>query len=119
MSTHGLFLTVIAALLNIFANLLLRQSVSNAGFSFSIMHFLKLFFIPKFILGMFLYFASMVVWFRVLATEMLSSCYPILVGISFFGVTLCAVIFFKESLQFMKIAGIITILLGIVLIARA
>ena len=119
MSSLGLILTIISALLVMFANLLLRHAIGSTGFSFSLAHFTKLLLTPTFILGIILYFASMIVWFKVLATEALSSCYPILVGLSFLGVTLGAAFFFKEALPLTKSAGIVIILVGITLISRA
>jgi multidrug transporter EmrE-like cation transporter len=119
MSALGLILTVVSAFLVVIANLLLRQAMNTSGFNFSFAHFVRLLLKPSFVLGLILYFASMVVWFKVLAMESLSSCYPILVSISFLGVTLGAVFLFKEPLPLVKIAGIVTILFGIILVVRA
>jgi multidrug transporter EmrE-like cation transporter len=119
MSLQGLLMTIVSAFLTIFANLILRHAVNTSEFTFSVFHFLKLFLMPVFILGIVLYFAAMVVWFKVLATEVLSSCYPILVGITFFGVTLGAVFFYKEPVSLIKATGILAIILGIILVARS
>ena len=119
MSTHGLLLTITSAFLVITANLILRHVMNNVDFSFSLLFFIKLLLTPIFILGVILYLASMVVWLKVLSTEVLSSSYPILVGITFAGITLGAVFFFKESISIMKFAGIAAVILGIVLITRS
>jgi len=119
MSIQGLLLTIVAAFLTIFANLILRHAVTTSEFDFSIFHFLRLFLMPVFILGISLYLGSMLVWFKVLATEVLSSCYPILVGITFFGVTLGAVLFYKESISLIKAAGILAIIFGIIIVSRS
>ena len=119
MSIQGLFLTIVSAFLTIFANLTLRHAVSTSEFDFSVSHFLRLFLTPVFILGIVLYFAAMLVWFKVLVTEVLSSCYPVLVGITFFGVTLGAVFFYKEPVSLIKATGILAIILGIIIVARS
>jgi hypothetical protein len=84
MSIHGLFLTIISAFLTIFGYLILHHSANTSEFTFSV--FLKLFLMSILILGIILHFAALVVGFKVFATEVLSSCYLILVGITFFGV---------------------------------
>ena len=119
MSTQGILLVILSALLTIIANLTFRYTISSLGFSLSISYFLKLFLSPIFIIAMVFYFAAMVVWFRVLATELLGSSYPILVALTFTGVTVGAIFFFKEPISIIKIIGVATVFLGIILIARS
>ena len=119
MSIAGIALTIASALFVTIANLLLRHAMVVSGFGFSMPQFLKLLVAPAFFVGLMLYFASMVIWFKVLTIEALSSCYPILVGVSFLGITLGAVFFFREAVPPMKLTGIIAVLAGIILIVRS
>ena len=119
MSTHGIIFTIVSAFLAIMGNLILRHVMNNIEFSFSLLFFIKLLLTPVFILGVIIYLASVILWLRVLSTEALSSSYPILTGIAFAGVTIGSVFFFNESISLMKFAGIVTVILGIILIARS
>jgi len=74
---------------------------------------------PAFVTGAFLYFLASLVWFRVLSVGEVSTNYPVLVGITFGLVTLGAIVFFKESINFAKLAGIGIILAGVILISRS
>ena len=67
--------------------------------------------------GLIGYVLSTIVWFKVLSIAEVSTTYPILVGFTFSLVTLGAVIWFRELITAVKIAGLVLILLGIVLIA--
>ena len=119
MSTVGLILTLTSAFCVIIANLMLRHAMSISGFNFSFTHFIKLFLTPIFTLGLILYLASMVVWLKVLTIEKLSSSYPILVSMTFLGITLGAALFFKETISLFKLIGIVIIVLGIIMVARS
>lgn len=119
MTLSGFIYTLISALLVVAANLLLRTSILSVNFTFSIEKFYKLFLNPTFVFGLFLYGVSMLTWFKVMAMEALSISYPILVGLSFIGVTIGAVILFRESIPPVKIAGIAVVFIGIVIISRA
>lgn len=74
---------------------------------------------PTFLVGVVLYGLAAVVWFYALSITEVSSGYPLLVGLTFAFVTLGAIVVFKESLNLLKIAGILIILTGIVILARA
>ncbi len=123
MTSRGATLVVITAILTVMANLLMRGGVLRAGgFSLSLdtlwRDALALIGQPMFVVGFVLYGVSAVVWFRVLATENLSTSYPMLVSLTFALVTLGAVLFFRESISWIKVLGIVVILGGILLVAQ-
>lgn len=119
MSSFGLALTLICAVLTMAANLLLRAGVSAAGgiTGLSVTDLLRslvlLFTEPKFLGGFVLYFAASVVWFRIISTEPLTTAYPVLVSLTFVLVTGGAVFWFAEPVSLRKVLGIACILLGI------
>jgi multidrug transporter EmrE-like cation transporter len=67
--------------------------------------------------GLFLYFASMVVWLRVLATTEVSVAYPF-VGVGFVFTMLLAWPLFGEAPTLAKLGGTAAIMFGIWLLAR-
>ena len=69
-------------------------------------------------IGVVLYAFASIVWFRVIATEPLSIAYPVLVSLTFVAVTAGALIFFDESLDTRKIAGMLLIIVGVYLVSQ-
>ena len=123
MSTIGLVLVLVTAVLTMAANLMLRAGIDAAG-GFELGNALqilpaliKLFVQPLFTLGFVIYFVASVVWFRVIATQPLSLAYPILISLTFALVTGGAVIFFGEPLSVRKVVGLAVILMGIVIVS--
>lgn len=123
MSAAGFLMVSLTAALTMSANLLLRGGIDAAGgFSPGNAYelapaLLRLFLQPLFATGFVIYFLASVVWFRVIATEPLSSAYPMLVSLTFTLVTAGAVFFFHEPLSLRKVLGLVIILAGIALIA--
>jgi multidrug transporter EmrE-like cation transporter len=122
-STVGLLLVFVTAAMTMAANMMLRAGIDAAG-GFAptgaldlLAALMKLFLQPLFTTGFIVFFLASVIWFRVVATEPLSLAYPILVSLTFTLVTGGAVVLFNESLSIQKIAGLATILLGIVIIS--
>ena len=105
------------------ANLMLRSGIDAAGgFAFiglwgTVSAIARLFVQPAFAAGFFVYFLASVVWFRIVATEPLSLAYPILVSLTFASVTAGAVLLFGEPLSVRKVAGLVVILVGILVIS--
>jgi multidrug transporter EmrE-like cation transporter len=123
MSATGFVLVFIAAALTMGANLMIRGGIDAAGgfaagsvteIAFAVF---KLFLQPLFTIGFVTYFLASVVWFRVVATEQLSLAYPILVSMTFCLVTAGAVVLFHEPITWRKIAGLVVILAGILLVS--
>jgi hypothetical protein len=93
MNWRSLLLVGASALLTVASNLMLREGVTRAGgFALSLQRVLSdllgLARQPLFVAGFVLYGTAAVVWFRVVSTEDLSTCYPLLVDLNFMLVTL-------------------------------
>lgn len=124
MTSQGTLLVVLAALLTVVGNLLMREGVVRAGglslsFSTLLRDLGQLAQQPLFGVGVLFYGIASLVWFRIVSTENLNSSYPLLVSLTFLFVTLGATLLFREPLPLQKVAGIGVILIGIVLVATA
>jgi len=124
MSSRGLLLLVLAALLQVAGNLLLREGVVRAGgLSLTLSRFgselLKLAQQPLFDIGVILYGAASLVWFGIVSTERLNASYPLLVSLTFILVTVGATVLFKEPMSWQKVGGLAILLVGILLVATA
>jgi drug/metabolite transporter (DMT)-like permease len=124
MSGRGGALILASALLTAAANLQMRAGVRGAGGLTLQFHTLAAQFgalarQPLFISGVLLYGLAAVLWFAVIGIEDLSTSYPVLVSAVFILVTGGAAFFFQERITAQKIAGILIILAGIAVVARA
>jgi len=119
MSSFGWMLVSFCAASAACSGIMLRMGVDKVGgFSFTLQALLALLSQPVFAVGVILYGLAGIGWFKVIATEQLSVAYPILVSLTFVMVSVGAFFFFDEQFGFMKIAGILLIIVGIVLVAR-
>jgi multidrug transporter EmrE-like cation transporter len=123
MSPRGLLLVSLSAVLTFAANMLLRAGIDRAGWSPGgagdvLQGLIRLAKDPVFDVGALLYMPASIVWFRVIATEPLSTAYPLLMSLTFIMVTVGAVLFFRETVTAMKLLGLVIILAGIVLVSR-
>lgn len=117
-------LLVISVICNVTANIFLKNGVNKiGGISFSQSHlvsdFLKVVFNPFIIGGLALYGFSFVIWLRVLTISDLSKSYPIFVTFVFILTTIGSVIFLKESVSLMRVAGIAILIAGVFIVARS
>jgi len=124
MTTVGLWLVILSAVCTAVANLMMRRGVLNLGhFQLSAAamktQVLALAQQPLFVIGFVLYGVAALIWFRVLASEPLSSSYPLLVSLTFLLVTVGAMLLFGEKVNALKLAGLFVILIGILLVSRA
>lgn len=114
---------VASALLTVAANLLLRAGVEGAGVAPGLADLpatlWRLARQPLFDLGFLLYGLAALLWFRVIASEPLSTAYPLLVSLTFVLVTLGAVVFYREPVSLAKMAGLAVILVGILIVSRS
>lgn len=113
---------VLSALLTVVANLLMRAGILRAGgFQLELNTIrepiLSLLRQPMFLVGVVLYGAAAVIWFRVISFENLSNSYPLLVSLTFALVTMGAAFFFHEQISLLKIVGLLVILGGIIIVA--
>jgi multidrug transporter EmrE-like cation transporter len=105
------------------SNLMIRSGIDRAGGFPARMSevpaaLLKLVQQPVFDVGFIFYGITALIWFRVVASEPLSSAYPLLVSLTFLLVTLGAIFFFRETLTWQKIVGLAIILFGIFFLGR-
>lgn len=124
MTVQVLLLVLGSALLTACANLMMRHGLVQAaglrihgdGIPGLVLRLAKQW---TFVLGLVAYALAALVWFRVLSIAEVSTSYPILVGLTFVMVSVGAVLWFRESVSFLKVGGIVVILAGIVLVAKA
>jgi len=57
------------------------------------------------VLGLVATALAALIWLRVLSVAEVSTCYPILVGLTFVMVSVGAVLLLRESISFLKIVG--------------
>lgn len=122
MSTQGLLIVAVCALLQAGSNLLLRQGVllaaarrsADATFAHTALTWIQQ---PLFIFGVVMYGVTALLWFSVLAKVALSSAYPLLVGMTFALVVVGSVALFGEHVSIQKLVGICVILAGIMLVS--
>jgi multidrug transporter EmrE-like cation transporter len=119
---RGLWLVLLTAGLTVIANLLLRSGVVRAGNLGGTLAdlpsaLLRLASQPLFVIGFIAYGTASLVWFQVIATEPLSTAYPLLVSLTFLLVTLSAAILFQEAVSFRKLLGLGIVLIGIFIIS--
>ena len=123
MTSLGWILVVLSAGLQVAGTLLLRGGIDRAGgFGSSLAEMptslLRLASQPLFLVGFFFYGSAALVWFRVVATQPLSTAYPLLVSLTFIFVTLGAVILYQESLTWLKLVGLVAILIGVLVVGK-
>lgn len=124
MTSLGWWLVIFSAALQVAGTLLLRGGIDRAGgFGSSLAELpaslLKLAGQPLFLTGFVLYGSAALVWFRVVATQPLSMAYPLLVSLTFIFVTLGAVVLYQESFAWLKVMGLVVILVGVFIVGRA
>jgi multidrug transporter EmrE-like cation transporter len=123
MNAQVLFLVLGSALLTACANLTMRHGLVQAG-GLNVQGdgivgvVVRLARQWTFVLGLVAYALAALVWFRVLSIAQVSTSYPILVGMTFVMVNVGAVLWFRESISVLKVAGMVTILTGIILTAK-
>lgn len=121
-SRGGLALIGASAALSSIANLMMRRVVAGVGTegntAVQVRAWMGVAQRPSFVLAWVLYGAAVVLWFRVLASEQVTSGYPVLVGLTFVFVTAGAVVALNETVSTLKISGMALILLGILMVSR-
>jgi multidrug transporter EmrE-like cation transporter len=115
----GFILVIVTAICMAGANLLLKNGIAQAGgFLPSISALWQLVRQPAFVGGALLTAAGALMWFRILATQKLSTCYPLFVSLTYFLITVAAFYFLHEKISLQKLAGLAAMLVGIVVVAR-
>jgi multidrug transporter EmrE-like cation transporter len=115
----GFLLLLSAAMCMAVANVLMKTGIARAGgFDPSVNALLRLVGQPLFMGGFLLSGLAALMWFRILATQKLSTCYPLFVSITYALITLGAVYFLHERVSAQKIVGLAIIIAGITTVAR-
>ena len=124
MTTNLTYLPLIltGVLLNALAQLALKQGATAiSGITFSMKNILpialQVIFNPWIFGGLTLYAISVVLWILALSRVEVSYAYPML-SIGYILVAFAGWAFFNESLSLTKLAGIVVIMLGVILISR-
>ena len=119
MTPGGFLLLLLTALCMAVANVLMKNGIAAAGgFLPSLAALLRLLRQPMFVSGFLLSGVAALMWFRILATQKLSTCYPLFVGLTYSLLTLGAFYFLHEKISLQKLAGLAAIVAGITAVAR-
>ncbi len=119
MTAGGFLLVLLTALCMAVANLLMKNGISAAGgFAPSLTGLFRLAGQPKFVCGFLLSGIAALMWFHILATQKLSTCYPLFVSLTYALITLAAFYFLQERISLQKVAGLVVIIAGITAVAR-
>jgi undecaprenyl phosphate-alpha-L-ara4N flippase subunit ArnE len=70
----------------------------------------------RLLLALALYAASFGFWLLALARYPLTTAYPVFIGVGYAAVTVCAVVFLDERITSLKLAGIVCIGAGLLLV---
>jgi multidrug transporter EmrE-like cation transporter len=101
------------------ANVMMKAGIAQAGgFAPSLPGLLSLVRQPAFVAGFLLSGVAALMWFRILATQKLSTCYPLFVSLTYSLITIAAFYFLHERISTQKILGLLIIVVGIATVAR-
>jgi multidrug transporter EmrE-like cation transporter len=115
----GFVLLLITAVCVAVANLLIKHGIEQAGgFAPSVSALFQVLRQPAALAGMLLAALSTLMWLRVLATQKLSTCYPLFVSLTYFLITVGALYFLHEKMSTQKMVGLLVIVVGITTVAR-
>lgn len=119
MTLAGFALLLITAVCMSVANLLIKHGIEAAGgFAPSMAALFHMLRQPAAVAGILLAGFSSLMWFRILATQKLSTCYPLFVSLTYFFITVGAFYFLHEKMSVQKLLGLIVIVVGITTVAR-
>jgi len=115
----GFILLLLTALCMAVANLLIKEAITAAGgFTPSLSALFRVLRQPAFIVSFGFSSIAAIMWLRVLATQKLSTCYPMFVSLTYSLITLAAFYFLHEHISAQKITGLVLIVAGITAVAR-
>lgn len=119
MTLAGFLLLLLTAACMAVANVLMKNGISQAGgFTASLAVFSTLLRQPAFVGGFVLTGIAALMWFRILATQKLSTCYPLFVSLTYTLITIGAFYFLHEKISAQKLLGLLIIIVGITTVAR-
>jgi drug/metabolite transporter (DMT)-like permease len=115
----GFVLLLITAVCMSVANLLIKHGIDEAGgFTPSMVALFQVLRQPAALAGVLLTGLSALLWFRILATQKLSTCYPLFVSLTYSLITVGAFYFLHEKMSVQKLVGLAVIIVGIATVAR-
>jgi drug/metabolite transporter (DMT)-like permease len=119
LSLAGFLLLLLTAVFMAVANLLIKNGIAQAGgFTPSLAALLQLLRQPALVAGVLLTGIAGLLWFRVLATQKLSTCYPLFVSLTYWLITIGSFYFLHEKISIQKLVGLVVIIGGITTVAR-
>ncbi len=119
MTITGWLWVIICSLSAAISSFLLRRSIDDIGFfELKLRSLYGLASQPLFFIGIILYGLAGIIWLRILATEQLNIAYPVLISLTFISVSIGSMVFFKEAMSAVKLAGLVLIVLGISFVTR-
>lgn len=119
LSLTGFVLLLLTAVFMAVANLLIKNGIAQAGgFTPSLSSLLQLLRQPVLVAGSLLTGIAGLLWFRILATQKLSTCYPLFVSLTYWLITIGSFYFLHEKISIQKLVGLVVIIIGITTVAR-
>ena len=119
MTLAGFLLLLLTAACMAVANVLMKNGIGQAGgFAPSFSTVLSLLRQPAFVIGFLLTGVAALMWFRILATQKLSTCYPLFVSLTYTLITIGAFYFLHERVSTQKLLGLVIIVIGIATVSR-
>lgn len=117
-------LLLVSVVFNVTANILLKKGVlSFGGISGEktkvLIELSKAAVNPFIIVGLALYGLSFLIWLRVLSFNDLSKSYPIFAACVFLLTTIGSMSFLNEHVSFLRVIGIVIMLVGIFIVSRS
>ena len=105
-------------------NLLLKWGMNECGSiaetNLGVVHYyLNVFTKPQVLVGAVFYVVSALLWLAVLGMMDISAAYPIFVSGAFLIVTVAAILFFREHVNWVRIVGILVVILGIFIVSQS
>ncbi len=74
---------------------------------------------PQILVGAVIYIISALLWLAILGMMDISAAYPIFVSGAFLIVTVAAILFFREHVNWVRIVGILVVVLGIFIVSQS
>ncbi len=112
-----ILLVILYLVFNISGLYLIKISFNSIeNFNFSTKLVVEIFRNIKLLSGLFMYICSFFIWLIMIAKSELSFTQPIIIGLIYISTIFISFLFFKETLNSLKIIGIILVGVGIILL---
>ena len=108
----SVFLFIIYAVMGSFGLTLMKKGMISTG---SILDSVKS---PLLIIGFAFYVASFLIWLRILKDNKLTMAFPIASAALFICITIFSALFLDEHFSFVRITGMLVIIIGIIIVSK-